>query len=135
MDISTLVEVRETTVVELDGPDGEALFNEEGKRLSITAYGPASKAYQKAQGARNRAVLEHVRKGGKKMNDEQQRELDAEVLAQCTVSFNHFDYLGMPPGYEAHKAFYLNPRMGWAAEQVQKEFGDWANFTGGSAKT
>lgn len=126
-DISKLA-VKESTTIELDGPDGEALLDEKGKRLSITIFGPGSKQYQKAQGVRNRAILEAVRKGAKKMKDQEQRELDAEFLASCTVSFNGFGYKELT-GTEMFKAAYLDPAIGFIAEQVNKEIGDWENFT------
>lgn len=126
-DISKLG-VKETTVVELDGVDGEPLVNDKGVRCTITVYGPGSKQYQKAQGVRNRAILEYVRKGGKKMKDADQRELDAEFLASCTASFNGFGYKDLT-GYEMFKALYADQTIGFIAEQVNKEIGDWENFT------
>lgn len=132
-DISKLA-VKETAVIELETPDGEPLLDENGKVLSVTVYGPGSKQFQRAQGKRNRAILDHVRKGGKKMKDEEQRELDAEFLADCTASFNGFVYKDLT-GYDMFKAAYLDPAIGFIAEQVNKAIGDWANFTKGSNKT
>ena len=132
-DISKLA-VKETAVIELESPDGEPLLNENGEVLSVTVYGPGSKQFQRAQGKRNRAILEYVRKGGKKMKDEEQRELDAEFLADCTASFNGFVYKDLT-GYDMFKAAYLDPSIGFIAEQVNKAIGDWANFTNKSATT
>lgn len=132
-DISKLA-VKETAVIELETPDGEPLLDENGKVLSVTVYGPGSKQFQRAQGKRNRAILDHVRKGGKKMKDEEQRELDAEFLADCTASFNGFVYKDLT-GYDMFKAAYLDPAIGFIAEQVNKAIGDWANFTNKSATT
>lgn len=132
-DISNLA-VKETAVIELESPDGEPLLNENGEVLSVTVYGPGSRQFQRAQGKRNRAILEYVRKGGKKMKDEEQRELDAEFLADCTASFNGFVYKDLT-GYDMFKAAYLDPAIGFIAEQVNKAIGDWANFTNKSATT
>lgn len=126
-DISKLA-AKETALIELDGPDGEPLENENGERLSITVFGPGSKQFQKAQGIRNRAILEYVRKGGKKMKDDEQRELDSEFLASCTASFNNFSYKEMV-GHDQFKAAYGDPSIGFISEQVNKAIGDWANFT------
>jgi hypothetical protein len=126
-DISKLA-AKDTAIVELDGPDGEPLENEKGERLSITVFGPGSKQFQKAQGVRNRAILDHVRKGGKKMKDDDQRELDAEFLASCTASFNNFVYKDMS-GYDQFKSAYSDASIGFIAEQVNKAIGDWGNFT------
>lgn len=131
-DISSLA-VKETAIVELETATGEPLLDANGEQLSITVYGPGSKQFQKAQATRNRAILEYVRKGGKKMKDDEQRVLDAEFLAACTNSFNGFGYKDMT-GYEMFKAAYLDPGIGFIAEQINKAVGDWANFTQGSSK-
>lgn len=132
-DISKLA-VKETSVIELESPNGDPLTNDAGDTISITVYGPGSKQFQKATGIRNRAILEYVRKGGKKMKDDEQRELDAEFLASCTASFNGFIYKDLT-GYDMFKAAYLDPAIGFIAEQVNKAIGDWANFTKESGKT
>jgi len=132
-DISKLA-VSATSVIELEDPTGEPLLDDSGGVISVTIYGPGSKQYQKASGTRNRAVLDHVRKGGKKLKDEDQREMDAEFLSACTVSFNGFTYKDFT-GYEMFKQAYLDPSIGFIAEQVNKASGDWSNFTQGSSKT
>jgi hypothetical protein len=132
-DISTLA-VNETTIIELESPQGDALTNDKGEALSVTVYGPGSKQFQRAQSVRNRAILEYVKKGGKKMKDNEQRELDAEFLASCTVSFNGFVYKELT-GIEMFKAAYMDTAIGFISEQVNKAIGDWANFTQGSSKT
>lgn len=132
-DISQLA-VKETAIIELETVDGDALLDAKGNQLSITVYGPGSKAFQKAQSIRNRAILEYVKKGGKKMKEGEQRELDAEFLSACTVSFNGFGYKDYQ-GVEMFKAAYLDSAIGFITEQVNKAVGDWANFTQGSSKT
>jgi hypothetical protein len=132
-DISTLA-VKDTTIIELESPTGDPLTNDKGDTLSVTVYGPGSKQFHRAQSVRNRAILEYVKKGGKKMKDGEQRELDAEFLASCTVSFNGFTYKDLT-GYEMFKAAYLDTAIGFISEQVNKAIGDWANFTQGSSKT
>jgi len=127
MDISTK-SVKETTIVYLDGPDGEPMLGDDGKKLSITVYGPGSKPFQKAQAAKNRAILEQVRKRNKKVSDSLQRDIDAEFLATCTESFNGFTYKDLT-GSEMFKACYADYSIGYVADQVNKAVGDWANFT------
>jgi hypothetical protein len=132
-DISALA-VKETALVNLEAVDGEALLDADGKQLSITVYGPGSKAFQKATAVRNRAILEYVKKGGKKMKDNEQRELDSDFLASCTVSFNGFTYKDFT-GVEMFREAYSDPAIGFITEQVNKAISDWANFTPQSAKT
>jgi len=132
-DISKLA-VSPTSTIELEDAEGDNLLNDNGEPISITVYGPGSRQYLKAQAARNRGILEYVRKGGKKMKDDDQREMDAEFLAACTVSFNGFSYKGLT-GCDLFKSVYLDPSIGFIAEQVNKAIGDWANFTKGSARS
>jgi hypothetical protein len=132
-DISKLA-VQDTATIDLQDVEGETLTNDKGEPLSVTVYGPGSKPFQKAQGVRNRAILEHVRKGGKKMRDDDQRELDADFLASCTVSFNGFGYKDLT-GVEMFRQAYLDPSIGFIAEQVNKSINDWSLFTKGSDKT
>lgn len=138
-DISTL-RVNDTAIVELDDAEGNALHarNDAGEVIkdnegepvlcSITVFGPGSKQYQKAQGKRNRSIMDAVKKGGKKSKDDDQREVDATFLADCTASFNHFDYKGMT-GWDAYKALYMDTGMGFIAEQVNRALGDWSRFS------
>lgn len=126
-DISKLA-VAATSTIDLEDPNGEPLVNDTGETISVTVYGPGSKQFQKASGIRNRAILDYVRKGGKKLKDDEQRELDADFLASCTVSFNGFGYKDLT-GYEMFKNAYLDPSIGFVSEQVNKAIGDWANFT------
>jgi hypothetical protein len=132
-DISKLA-VSATSTIDLEDPSGEPLVTDTGEVISVTVYGPGSKQFQKASGIRNRAILEYVRKGGKKMKDDEQREMDADFLATCTVSFNGFSYKDYT-GYEMFKQAYLDPSIGFIADQINKAIGDWSNFTQGSQKT
>ncbi len=120
--------VSETSVVLLERPNGDPLNNADGTQCSVTVYGPGSKAFARAQGAKNRALMAFVKRGGKKMADEEQREIDAEFLSTCTVSFNGFVYKGLT-GHEQFKQAYMDAGIGYIAEQVNRHIGDWANFT------
>lgn len=130
-DIGTLA-VKETTDIHLRGADDELLYDGAGQPMSITVNGPGTKAYAKAQQAKNKALMEYVRKG--KNRPDSTLEDNAEFLARVTVSFNNFEYRGMS-GYEQFKACYLDASIGFIAEQVNKELGDWSNFTNGSTRT
>jgi hypothetical protein len=133
-DISKLA-VNETTTIHLRGADDELLFAEGDaiKPISITLYGPGTKAFSKAQAARNRATLERFQRKGKNKADTTLEE-NAEFLACVTVSFNNFQYRELE-GYDQFKACYLDTKIGFIAEQVMKELGDWSNFTKGSTKS
>lgn len=126
-DISNFAAV-DTGTIDLEKPNGDPLLNSKGEQMSVTVYGPGSKQHGKATAKRNRAILAHVRSGGKKMKDDDQRELDADFLADITSSFNNFTYKGLT-GHEQFKAFYMDATVGCYSEQVNKGVNDWGNFT------
>ena len=63
-DITTLA-ATDTSTVELVGGDDAPLFDEKGKRLSITVYGPGSKVYQRAQARQQNQLMDKIKKRGK----------------------------------------------------------------------
>lgn len=131
-DISTL-SAAETGTLELVTPGGDELLNDKGEPCTITVFSPGTKQYQKALSAKNRAVYEFVKRGGRKMKDGEQREIDARFLADITASFNGFGYKDLK-GYEMFKALYSDETIGFIAEQVNGFVNDWGNFTRKPAK-
>ena len=125
----TSLAVKDTFTLELVNANDEPLLDAAGKPLSVTVYGPGSKAYQRAQAARTQRMLDRMAKKGKlKLTAEEQTREQAEFLAACTVSLNGWAYKGEATP-EAIEAAYLDPSIGFIADQVAKAVGDWANFT------
>ena len=136
-DITTLA-ATDTSTLELVCGDDAPLFDDKGKRLSITVYGPGSKVYQRAQSRQQNLLVDKIKKRGK-MDQTAEEKLaeQADFLAACTVSFNHFTY---PPaeGLEGAALFrkaYEDPSIGFIAAQVAAHINDWANFTKSSAES
>ena len=127
-DISTLA-ASETTEVPLCNPNtGEPLLNEEKKAVTITVYGPGSKAYAKAiTSVENRTMDKFKRRGKSSVTPDEKLLNTAEFLSSCTVSLNNFDYKGGTDA-KAIKDMYSDRTMGWLSEQVDKTMGDWSNF-------
>jgi hypothetical protein len=135
-DITTLA-ATDTSTVELVGGDDSPLFDDKGKRLSITVYGPGSKVYQRAQARQQNQLMDKIKKRGK-MDQSAEEKLaeQADFLAACTVSFNGFTY---PPaegieGADHFRKAYADPSIGFIAAQVAAHINDWANFTKSSAE-
>jgi hypothetical protein len=136
-DITTLA-ATDTSTVELVGGDDAPLFDDKGKRLSITVYGPGSKVYQRAQARQQNQLMDKVKKRGK-MDQSAEEKLaeQADFLAACTVSFNAFAY---PPaegleGQELFRKAYADASIGFIATQVAAHINDWANFTKSSGQS
>lgn len=134
----TKLAATETSIVELVGGDDAPLYDDKGKRLTITVYGPGTKVYQRAQQRQQNQLMDKIKKRGKmdQTADEKLAE-QADFLAACTVSFNGFAY---PPaeGLEGEALFrkaYADPTIGFIAAQVAAHINDWANFTKSSAES
>jgi hypothetical protein len=128
----TKLAATETSIVELVGGDDAPLFDDKGKRLTITVYGPGTKVYQRAQQRQQNQLMDKIKKRGK-MDQTAEEKLaeQADFLAACTVSFNGFSY---PPadgleGQELFRKAYADPSIGFIAAQVAAHINDWANFT------
>lgn len=136
MDIRKLA-ADETAILHLRGANEELLFEGEGvaKPVSVTLYGPGSRAYSKATQVRNNLLLEHLKRKGKSdMTSDESIEIQADFLAACTHSAQHIEYDKLT-GTDMIKAVYADPSLGFIPEQVAKHLGEWRNFTKGSAKS
>lgn len=133
-EITTLA-AKDTFVLELRNANDDALFDADGKPLSVTIYGPGSKVYQKANAERTQRMMDRMAKKGKvKLNAEEQQRENAGFLAACTVSFNGWAYQGKADR-DAFEQAYADPSIGFIADQISAAIGDWANFTNGSLKS
>jgi len=132
----TKAAVEETAKLKLTDANGSPLTGDKGKPCSITLNGPGSTAFAQAEAARQNRLLERARKGKKEfLTADEQRIEQAEFLASVTVSFDNFGYppAGDATGKELFKALYLDRKLGFVTDQVQRFVGDWGNFTGSSA--
>jgi len=123
----TNIAAKDTFTLELLDGNEEPLRDADGKPLSVTVYGPGSKAYQRVSAARQQRVIDSMVKRGKvKMSAEEQQRETAAFLAACTVSFNGWAYKGDATAFEAD---YLDPTIGFIRRQVEKAIENWGNFT------
>jgi len=127
----TSIEVADTFDVEIKNPTTDEPIVVDGKPLTVTVCGPGSKQFKAAQSVQSNRNMKRLRTKGKiETTPEEDAAATASFLSACTVSFNGFDYKGMAANdRETFRACYLDPKMGWLTEQVNKEMGDWSNFT------
>lgn len=110
--------------------DGETVKRPVYGQLSVTVHSPASKPFKAAQAAQSAKMVKRIKAKGKtEETPEEIAATTASFLAAITVSLNGFDYQGQSSGVETFRALYADPKMGWLTEQVNREAGDWANFT------
>lgn len=115
-----------------DGADGKP---DPAKPIAVNLYGPGSKQYARAQSQQqNRMVDKLKRKGKTDQTADQKAEEVAEFLAGCTAGFENLEYDQLQ-GEALVKAVYMDPSIGFIAEQVGKHLGDWGNFSKPSTKT
>ena len=131
----TSLAAKDTFILALMNANDEPLLDADGKALSVTVYGPGSKAYTKAQASRTQRMLDRMAKKGKiKLSAEDQAREGAEFLAACTASFNGWSYQGKADP-DAILAAYSDTSIGFIADQVSKAVTDWSNFTSSALKS
>ena len=119
----------ETARIELTDGIGNPLQDAEGNHPAIVVYGPGSRQYTAAVAARNNRVMERLRKKGKAdLSAEQQLADHASFLAACTQSMENIERDGLA-GDALYRAIYSDSNIGFVAEQVSAQLGDWGNFT------
>ena len=131
----TQIAARDTFTLELKNGNGDVLLDASGAPLSVTVYGPGSKAFRQAQAERNQRMIDRMAKAGKtRLSAEENQRETALFLAACTVSFNGWCYQGKNDAH-AIEAAYLDPAIGFIADQVGAAIPDWANFTSSSPQS
>ncbi len=121
-----------------DGPDGKP---DESKPMRIHLYGPGSKQQAKAQTRyKNSLVAKMARKGGKvKLTADEERELDAQFLADVTKQFDNMGDL-VPAGQDLagedlYLAVYGNQKLTFIPQQAQLYARDTSNFKPAPSKS
>lgn len=100
------------------------------KPMTVTVYGPGSKPFKAAQSVQSNRAMKRLRSKGKQDSTPEEDAADtAAFLSACTVALINFNYKGGPDDRETFRALYLDPKMGFITSQVNKEMGDWSNFT------
>jgi hypothetical protein len=131
----TSIAAKDTFDVELLSPSDEPLKDAAGNPISVTVYGPGSKAYHRAVAERNQRLMARLKRKNKTtLTQEEQLAENAEFLATCTASFNGWGYQGKSDR-EAMIAAYSDHTIGFIADQISKAVVDWANFTSSSPKS
>lgn len=124
MDIKTLG-VAETKVLHLVGPDKKPLYGEDGKPLTVTIYGPGSRQYAQAQARNLSRTVEQMQRGNQVQATPEEK---AQFLAECTKEFSaNIEYDGLQ-GEALFRAVYADLSIGFIADQVIKEVGEWSSF-------
>jgi len=131
-----------TSRLHLRDANDELMYAEDGegrldllKPITVNLYGPGSKQYAQAQARQQNRLIDKLKRKGKTDQTAEQRvEEQAEFLSGCTASFENLEYDQLQ-GEALAKAVYSDASIGFIAEQVGKQLGDWANFSRASTKT
>ncbi len=113
-----------------DGEGGRKTVG--GDPMTITVYGPGSKAFKAAKSAQNTRNMKRARaSGGRTETTADEDAADtAAFLSAITVSLNNFTYKGLDAtDRETFRAMYVDRKMGWITDQVNAQAGDWGRFT------
>jgi hypothetical protein len=103
--------------------DDTDLVADDGTPMTVVIYGAQSKVFK---AARNAGVNASVTKRGKQVSAEKMEDNAAQLLADCTVSFNGVDFGDGLIDVKDAKEAYLE--HSWFKEQVDIFAGSNANF-------
>ena len=136
----TQIRATETGDIAIVDGEGNPLFDD-GKPLSVTAYGPGSKVWQQADADRRRKRVARLEKNRGKASAviDSALEDDIDFLVRVTISFNNWTYPA-PDGGEwqakdaMFRAAYTDDSIGFIRDHVHQQVHDWG-FTKGSAQS
>lgn len=123
--------VKPTTRLHLRDASEELMYADDDKKLPIAVnlFGPGSKEYARAKSAQSNRMFDKLKRKGKtEQTAEQSAEETALFLAACTESWENMQYDDLQ-GRDLSLAVYSDITIGFIADQVAKELGDWSNFT------
>lgn len=118
-------ETTDTASLTVLNPKGDELLVD-GNPVVITLYGPGSKQFvnakYKLENATQVRSIAILRGKASKNAAEEARQQQAEFYASVTASISNFPIDG------GALALYLNPKLNYITEQVEKFLGDTENF-------
>lgn len=137
-DITSLA-VSDTSVIHIKNAAGEPVYDEEGKPVTITVYGPGSKAHGVVESRQSSRALKRMQDNDGKItapSAEERAQETAEDLAALTVEIGFaYPKAKDKKGAELFQAVYSDPALGFITRQVAKHIADWANFKAASASS
>jgi len=134
MDLSNLdvsKKAEDGAILELDHPvTGDPLIDEEsGEAISIILLGTDSKTYRDKQREYQRKRLSKMtKKRGKEMDLTMSDEDACDLLATCTVGWEHMVENGEELEFSKEAAYKLYMKYNWIREQVDMFIADRENF-------
>lgn len=118
-------ETVDTSVLTVQNPKGDDLLYD-GKPVTISLYGPGSRQFvnakYKLENASQARSIAMIRGKVSKNAAEETRQMQAEFYAAVTASLDNFPIEG------GALALYLNPKLSYITEQVEKFLSDTENF-------
>lgn len=137
MDLSTLdtsALANEGAVLELRGPDGNPVLQDDGSPVTITLLGEDSDVVTKHNNAIANQFLRSAT-GGPAITAEASKDNELSKLAKATVSWNGIVIDGEAVVCNEANAKALYRRFSWIRDQVRAFMGDRARFLPTSPKT
>lgn len=124
--IDTLA-LSETTDMLLKHPvTGEVLGEDEGKPVTFTLYGSASREYRKAVDTLVKAAN---KRGKKEATPAEKRQESVDFLVSLTVKAENILYNGAPLDNPTALAdFYADEKFNWVREQINEAIGSVESF-------
>ncbi len=132
LDTSTLA--NEGAVLELRGPDGNPVLQDDGSPVTITLLGEDSDIVTKHNNAITNQVLRSTM-GGPAITAEASRDNEIAKFAKATVAWDGIVLEGEKLACNEANAKAIYRRFSWIRDQVRAFMGDRARFLPASPKT
>lgn len=127
-DINSLA-IQESTVLHLVHPaTGEKLYADKAEKqaITITVASTSSRAYRQAVNAMHNRT---IKRGGKRLTAEQQKDEGVELLVACCISSDNLTNAGTVVKTEAEfRALLSDDKMSWLKNQVDEALSNVENF-------
>lgn len=122
--------VAEVSDLPVKNADGVMLRDSDGKPVTATVFGPATKIWQVANAAMRRKAIKRTREANGKFEAsiEMEEEDKIEFLCAITKRFNNLEVPGAESEKATVEAIYNDPHLGFIRDHMADDCRNWENF-------
>jgi len=122
--------VAEVSDLPVKNADNTHLFDESGKPVTATVFGPGTKVWQVADALMKRKAIKRSREANGKYEASVDNEVEdkIEFLTAITKRFNNLTVEGVDGDKAVVEAVYNDPLLGFIVDHMTVDTKNWENF-------